>query len=145
MNLYILIIATILLLVIILNDPMDPEELARFYAPRKIMNWDSRAIIAPPMITGPPIITEEGYLNNEKTDILPDRRVNHTNGHTITEGVHQISVPMRNVSGYVDPTDPPPLPGIKIRDANGIAIIEGTPDITLPPGIPSVVYGISLK
>ena len=145
MNLYILIIVTILLLAIILNDPMDPEELARFYAPRKIMNWDSRAIIAPPMITGPPIITEEGYLNNEKTDILPGGRVNHTNGHTITEGVHQISVPMRKVSGYVDPTDPPPLPGIKIRDANGLTVIEGTPEIILPPGMPPVVYGISLK
>ena len=140
MNLYILIIAAILLLAIILNDPMDPEELARFYTPRKIMNWDSRAIIAPPMITGPPIITE-AFI----TDILPGRRVNHTNGHTITEDVHQISVPMRSVSGYVDPSDPPPLPGIKIRDANGLAVIEGTPEIALPPGMPPVVYGISLK
>ena len=140
MNLYILIIAAILLLAIILNDPMDPEELARFYAPRKIMNWDSRAIIAPPMITGPPEI-REAFI----TDILPGRHVYNTNGHTITEDVPQISVPMRKVSGYVDPSDPPPLPGIKIRDANGLAVIEGTPQIALPPGIPSVVYGISLK
>jgi len=117
MNLYILIIATILLVAIILNDPMDPQELARFYAPTKTV-WGGSVISAPPLITGPP---------------------NHT------EAFHQISVPMRNVSGYVDPTDPPPLPGIKIRDANGIAIIEGTPEIALPPGIPSVVYGISLK
>ena len=140
MLLYILGLALLALLAIVLNDPMDPQELARFYAPRKIMNWDSRAIIAPPMITGPPIITE-AFI----TDILPGRRVNHTNGHTITEDVHQISVPMRKVSGYVDPSDPPPLPGIKIRDANGLAVIEGTPQVALPPGIPSVVYGISLK
>ena len=139
MNLYILIIATILLLAIILNDPMDPQELARFYAPTKTV-WGGSVISAPPLITGPPNHTE-AFI----TDILPGRHVYNTNGHTITEDVPQISVPMRNVSGYVDPTDPPPLPGIKIRDANGIAIIEGTPDITLPPGIPSVVYGISLK
>ena len=135
MNLYILIIATILLLAIILNDPMDPQELARFYAPTKTV-WGGSVISAPPLITGPPNHTE-AFI----TDILPGRRVYNTNGHAITEGVHQISVPMRKVSGYVDPSDPPPLPGIKIRDANGIAIIEGTPEIALPP----VVYGISLK
>jgi hypothetical protein len=135
MNLYILIIATILLLAIILNDPMDPEELARFYAPTKTV------IYAPPLITGPPNHTE-AYLNNEKTDILPGRRVNHTNGHTITEGVHQISVPMRKVSGYVDPSDPPPLLGIKINKTNGYAIIEGTPEITVPPG---ETLGLSLR
>jgi len=139
MNLYILIIAAILLLAIILNDPMDPQELARFYAPTKTV-WGGSVISAPPLITGPPNHTE-AYLNNEKTDILPGRRVNHTNGHTITESVQQISVPMRNVSGYVDPSDPPPLPGIKIRDANGLTVIEGAPEIILPP----VVYGISLR
>jgi hypothetical protein len=139
MNLYILIIATILLVAIILDDPMDPEELARFYAPRKTV-WGGSVISAPPLITGPPNHTE-AFI----TDILPERRVHNTNGHAIIEGVHQISVPMRKVSGYVDPSDPPPLPGIKIRDANGLAVIEGTPQVALPPGIPSVVYGISLK
>ena len=139
MNLYIIIIATILLLAIILDDPMNPQELARFYAPTKTV-WGGSVISAPPLITGPPNHTE-AFI----TDILPGRRVNHTNGHTITEGVHQISVPMRKVSGYVDPSDPPPLPGIKIRDANGLAIIEGTPEIALPPGMPPVVYGYSIR
>ena len=139
MNLYILIIATILLLAIILNDPMDPQELARFYAPTKTV-WGGSVISAPPLITGPPNHTE-AYLNNEKTDILPGRRVNHTNGHTIIEGVHQISVPMRKVSGYVDPSDPPPLQGIKLSKSNGYTIIEGTPEITVPP---SETRGLSL-
>jgi len=144
MLLYILGLALLALLAIVLNDPMDPEELARFYAPRKIMNWDSRAIIAPPMITGPPEI-REAYVKNITKELLPKRRVNHTNGHIIIEGVPQISVPMRKVSGYVDPSDPPPLPGIKIRDANGLAVIEGTPEVALPPGVPPVVYGLSLR
>ena len=137
MLLYILGLALLVLLAIVLNDPMDPEELARFYAPRKIMNWDSRAIIAPPMITGPSEI-REAFI----TDILPARRVNHTNGHIISEGVPQISVPMRKVSGYVDPSDPPPLPGIKLNKSNGYTILEGTPEVTLPPG---ETRGLSLK
>jgi hypothetical protein len=139
MLLFILGLAILVLLAIVLNDPIDPKEFARFYAPTKTV-WGGSVIYAPPLITEPPNHTE-AFI----TDMLPGRRVHNTNGHTITEDVHQISVPMRNVSGYVDPIDPPPLPGIKIRDANGLAIIEGTPQIALPPGIPPVVYGISLK
>jgi hypothetical protein len=134
MLLYILGLAILALLAIVLNDPIDPKEFARFYAPTKTV------IYAPPLITGPPNHTE-AYLNNEKTDILPGRRVNHTNGHTIIEGVHQISVPMRKVSGYVDPSDPPPLQGIKLSKSNGYTIIEGTPEITVPP---SETRGLSL-
>ena len=135
MNLYILGLAILALLAIVLNDPIDPEEFARFYAPTRTV------IYAPPLNTGPPNHTE-AYLNNEKTDILPGRRVYNTNGHTITEGVHQISVPMRKVSGYVDPSDPPPLQGIKLSKSNGYTIIEGTPEITVPP---SETRGLSLK
>jgi hypothetical protein len=134
MLLYILGLAILALLAIVLNDPIDPKEFARFYAPTKTV------IYAPPLITGPPNHTE-AYLNNEKTDILPGRRVYNTNGHTITEGVHQISVPMRKVSGYVDPSDPPPLQGIKLSKSNGYTIIEGTPEITVPP---SETRGLSL-
>ena len=141
MLLYILGLALLILLAIVLNDPMDPEELARFYAPKKIMNWDSREIIAPPMITGPSEI-REAYVKKSTREILPERRVTKTNGHTIYEGLPQISVPIRKVSGYVDPSDPPPLPGIKINKSNGYAILEGTPEITLPPGM---TRGLSLR
>jgi len=141
MLLYILGFAILALLAIVLNDPMDPKELARFYAPRKIINWDRREIIAPPMITGPSEI-REAYIKKSTRELLPDRRVNHTNGYTISEGLPQISVPIRKVSGYVDPSDPPPLPGIKINKTNGYAILEGTPEITLPLG---QTLGLSLR
>ena len=125
MLLYILGLAILALLAIVLNDPIDPEEFARFYAPTKTV------IYAPPLITGPPNHTE-AYLNNEKTDILPGRRVYNTNGHTITEGVHQISVPMRKVSGYVDGDMDGILPPYHIHETNGYKIIEGTPEIAVP-------------
>jgi len=125
MLLYILGLAIIALLAIVLNDPIDPEEFARFYAPTRTV------IYAPPLNTGPPNHTE-AYLNNEKTDILPGRRVYNTNGHTITEGVHQISVPMRKVSGYVDGDMDGILPPYHIHESNGYRIIEGTPQIAVP-------------
>ena len=130
MLLYILGLAIIALLAVVLNDPIDPKEFARFYAPTKTV-WGGSVIYAPPLITGPPNHTE-AYLNNEKTDILPGRRVNHTNGHTITEGVHQISVPMRKVSGYVDGDMDGILPPYHIHETNGYKIIEGTPQIAVP-------------
>jgi len=135
MLLYILGLAILALLAIVLNDPIDPKEFARFYAPTKTV-WGGSVIYAPPLITGPPNHTE-AFI----TDILPGRRVYNTNGHTITEDVHQISVPMRKVSGYVDPSDPPPLQGIKLSKSNGYTIIEGTPEITVPP---SETRGLSL-
>ena len=125
MLLYILGLAIIALLAIVLNDPIDPEEFARFYAPTRTV------IYAPPLITGPPNHTE-AYLNNEKTDMLPGRRVHNTNGHTITEGVHQISMPMRKVSGYVDGDMDGILPPYHIHETNGYKIIEGTPEIAVP-------------
>ena len=73
MLLYILGFAIIALLAIVLNDPMDPEELARFYAP-KIMNWDRREIVAPPMITiGPPHVltgTSRRYQKKILIDLI---------------------------------------------------------------------------
>lgn len=141
MLLYILGLAILALLAIVLNDPMDPEELARFYAPRKIINWDRREIVAPPMITGPSEI-REAYVKKSTKELLPERRVTKTNGYVISEGLPKISVPIRKVSGYVDPSDPPPLPGIKINKTNGYAILEGTPEITLPLG---ETLGLSLR
>jgi hypothetical protein len=91
MLLYILGLAILALLAIVLNDPMDPEELARFYAPRKVM-WDSRAIIAPPMITGPTLIKEE-YVDGDMDGILPPYHIHETNGYKIIEGTPQIAVP----------------------------------------------------
>ena len=139
MLLYILGLAIISLLAIVLNDPMDPEELAMFYAPRKVMNWDRREIIAPPMITGPFSVrkVKEEYVKDSIVNSLPKMNTNHQNGYTIYEGLPQIAV-----SGYVDPSDPPPLLGIKINKSNGYAIIEGTPEITVPPG---ETRGLSLR
>ena len=144
MLLYILGFAILALLAIVLNDPMDPQELARFYAPKKIMNWDRREIIAPPMITGPFSVrkVKEEYVKDSIINSLPKMNTNHQNGYTIYEGLPQISVPIHKVSGYVDPSDPPPLLGIKINKSNGYAIIEGTPEITVPPG---ETLGLSLR
>jgi len=131
MLLYILGLALLVLLAIILNDPIDPDELARFYAPRKIINWDRREIIAPPMITGPSEI-REAYIKKSTKELLPDRRVTKTNGHTIYEGLPQISVPIRKVSGYVDGDMDGILPPYHIHESNGYKIIEGFPEIAVP-------------
>ena len=94
MNLYILGLAILALLAIVLNDPMDPEEFARFYAPRKVM-LDRREIIAPPMITGPFSVAKvkEGYVDDDMDGILPPYHIHETNGYKIIEGTPQITVP----------------------------------------------------
>jgi len=131
MLLYILGLAILALLAIVLNDPMDPDELARFYAPRKIINWDRREIVAPPMITGPSEI-REAYVKKSTKELLPKRRVKKTNGYTIYEGLPQIAVPIRKVSGYVDGDMDGILPPYHIHESNGYKIIEGTPEIAVP-------------
>jgi len=95
MLLYILGLAIISLLAIVLNDPMDPEELAMFYAPRKVMNWDRREIIAPPMITGPFSVrkVKEPYVDGDMDGILPPYHIHETNGYKIIEGTPEIAVP----------------------------------------------------
>jgi len=91
MLLYLLGLAVLLLLTIILNDPVDPEELARFYAPKKI-RLNRHEIAAPPMITGPPRIIE-AYVDDDIDDILPPYHIHETNGYKIIEGTPEPAVP----------------------------------------------------
>jgi hypothetical protein len=161
----ILLFAIIFILFVYIGVPVGNQEIDDFFVPRIIGNVNGHIITAPPLAIGPPVAatrvqkgetqySRSGFISQETKNIVSDSIDTKSNGYHIYEGSPvsgiikyaplDYPIPL-GTSGYVDPSDPPPLPGIKIRDANGIPVIEGTPDITLPPGMPPVVYGISLK
>jgi len=161
----ILLFAIIVILFVYIGVPVGNQEIDDFLLPRIIGNVNGHIITAPPLVFGPPVAatrvqkgetqySRSGFISQETKNIVSDSIDTKYNGYHIFEGSPvsgiikyaplDYPIPLGK-SGYVDPSDPPPLPGIKIRDVNGLAIIEGTPEITVPPGMPPVVYGISLK